>query len=59
MVFLEEWPSISLVRILSAWSVESANHAENLARKNINDDRVEFDPYPFLGYRRGIFYIAW
>ncbi len=61
--FVEYLPSIGgflggvalniLVRILSA------NHAENLARKNIENGRVEFDPYPSMGYRRGLFYGAW
>jgi hypothetical protein len=47
-----------VVRILSA------NHAENLARKNIDNGNVEFEPdsqwaVNFLGFRRGRFYGAW
>lgn len=61
--FVEYLPSIGgfltgmalniVVRIISA------NHAENLARENIEKDKVEFEPYTFLGYKRGLFYGSW
>ena len=61
--FVEYLPSIGgflagvalniVVRIISA------NHAESLARDNIEKNKVEFEPYSFLGYKRGLFYGAW